>query len=159
MIVGALLLFVGFGGFGAWAFRTTLAAAVISPASFVATGQNKIVQHLEGGIIKDLLVVERDVVAAGDTLLSLDETAAEANERELFIRQARLEAMEARLSAHYRRGGSVQFPRQVPEIQSNSEIATILDSQNLAFDVARRARENDVSPLEHRCTVDPGAGL
>ncbi len=148
VIVGVLLLVVGFGGFGAWAFRAPLAAAVIAQGSFVATGQNKIVQHLEGGIIKDLLVVEGDTVTAGDTLLSLDETAAEANERELFIRQARLEAMEARLLAQYRQDDKIRFPQGVLEMQSNNEIATILDSQKLAFDVARRARENDVSLLE-----------
>ncbi|MEM7720606.1 MAG: HlyD family type I secretion periplasmic adaptor subunit, partial [Pseudomonadota bacterium] len=87
-------------------------------------------------------------VKAGDTLLSLDETAAEANERELYIRQARLEAMEARLLAQYRQDDAIRFPDQVLEMRSNTEIATILDSQKLAFDVASRARENDVSLLE-----------
>ena len=148
VIVGILLLVLGFGGFGAWAFRAPLAAAVIAQGSFVATGQNKIVQHLEGGIIKDLLVAEGDTVTAGDTLLSLDEVAAEANERELYVRQARLQAMEARLLAQYRQDDRIRFPQEVLEMQSNTEIATILDSQRLTFDVARRARENDVSLLE-----------
>lgn len=148
VLIGILLLVLGFGGFGAWAFRAPLAAAVISQGSFVATGQNKIVQHLEGGIIKDLRVTEGDIVSAGDVLLSLDETAAEANERELFIRQARLEAMEARLLAQYRLDDEVNFPEQVLEIRTNPEVATILDSQELSFNVAKRARENDVSLLE-----------
>ena len=46
--VGLLLMLVTFGGFGAWAMMAPLAAAVIAQGSFVATGQNKIVQHLEG---------------------------------------------------------------------------------------------------------------
>ena len=50
---GILLLVFAVGGFGLWAFMAPLAAAVISQGSFVATGSNKIVQHLEGGIIKD----------------------------------------------------------------------------------------------------------
>lgn len=148
VIVGLFLLVLGFGGFGAWAFRAPLAAAVIAQGSFVATGQNKIVQHLEGGIISEIRVAEGDLVTAGDTLLSLDETAAEANERELFIRQARLEAMETRLLAQYRQDDRIKFSPAVLEMQSNTEIATILDSQKLAFDVARRARENDVSLLK-----------
>ena len=80
---GLLLMVVTFGGFGAWAFLAPLAAAVISQGSFVATGQNKIVQHLEGGIIEEILVEEGDQVEAGQLLLRLDETAALANEREL----------------------------------------------------------------------------
>jgi HlyD family secretion protein len=48
---GIILMIVAFGGFGTWAFTAPLASAVIAQGSFVATGQNKIVQHLEGGII------------------------------------------------------------------------------------------------------------
>src|SRR5882762_5825475 len=44
------------GGFGYWAATAPLSAAVIAQGSFVATGNNKIIQHLEGGIIKDLMV-------------------------------------------------------------------------------------------------------
>ena len=53
---GLLLILAAFGGFGAWAFTAPLAAAVISQGSFVATGQNKIIQHLEGGVIHEILV-------------------------------------------------------------------------------------------------------
>ncbi len=148
VIVGVLLLVVGFGGFGAWAFRAPLAAAVIAQGSFVATGRNKIVQHLEGGIIKDIHVTEGETVNAGDTLLSLDETAAEANERELFIRQARLDAMEARLLAQYRQEEKVTFPKSVLNEEANSEIVTMMDSQLLAFQVTKKARENDVMLLQ-----------
>ena len=88
-----------FGGFGTWAFTAPLAAAVIAQGSFVATGQNKIVQHLEGGIIKEILVSEGDHVQLNQPLVLLDETAAQANERQLFLRQARLEAIVARLTA------------------------------------------------------------
>ena len=49
-----------FGAFGVWGAVAPLAAAVIAQGSFVATGQNKIVQHLEGGIIKEMLVNEGD---------------------------------------------------------------------------------------------------
>ena len=52
--IGLLLIAVTFGGFGTWAFTAPLAAAIVAQGSFVATGQNKIVQHLEGGIIKEL---------------------------------------------------------------------------------------------------------
>ena len=89
--------FVQQSRFGAWAFFAPLAAAVVTQGSFVATGQNKIVQHLEGGIIKDILVSEGDIVREGQLLMRLDRTASFANKRELFLRQTRLEAMEARL--------------------------------------------------------------
>ena len=100
VVFGITLLIVTFGGFGLWAATAPLAAAVITQGSFVATGRNRIVQHLEGGIIKEILVSEGDSVAAGQPILLLDETAALATERELFLRQVRLEAIEARLLSY-----------------------------------------------------------
>ena len=86
--IGLIMLLVCFGGFGVWSFSAPLAAAVIAQGSFVATGRNKIVQHLEGGIIEDIKVVEGQSVQAGQVLMTLDQTSAQANERELFIRFA-----------------------------------------------------------------------
>lgn len=149
VIFGLTLLVVTFGGFGTWAFKAPLAAAVIAQGSFVATGRNKIVQHLEGGIIKEIRVSEGDKVAEGDVLLSLDETAAEANERELFVRQVRLEATSARLVAQYEGQDDLIFPEHVEEARKGDyEIETILEGQELAFRVAKAARENDLSLLE-----------
>jgi HlyD family secretion protein len=74
-----------------------LAAALISQGSFVATGKNQIVQHLEGGIIAEILVSEGEHVVAGQPLMRLDQTQAYAREEELFLRRARLEGITARL--------------------------------------------------------------
>ena len=148
VIFGTVLLIASFGGFGSWAFRAPLAAAVIAQGSFVATGQNKIIQHLEGGIIKDINIREGDIVEAGQVLLSLDETAAEANERELFIRQARLEATQARLLAQYRELEVLELPEIITDNLDDSEVSTIAESQRLAFRAASAARRNDISLLE-----------
>ena len=146
-IFGLTLMAVTFGGFGAWAFRAPLAAAVIAQGSFVATGQNKVVQHLEGGIIEEILVREGDQVAKGQLLVRLDETAALANERELVLRQNRLEATQARLLAEYAEKRTLRFPEHLEAAAEDFEIRSILDGQSLAFDVSRRALEQDLSLL------------
>ena len=61
-----------------WAGIAPLEGAVVVSGSFVATGQNKHVQHLEGGILREVLVQEGDLVEAGQPLLRLDATAASA---------------------------------------------------------------------------------
>ena len=146
-IFGITLMTVAFGGFGAWAFRAPLAAAVIAQGSFVATGQNKIVQHLEGGIIEEILVREGDTVASGQLILRLDETASLANERELELRQYRLEATEARLLAEYAEEETLRFPRNLEALREDYEVESILSSQTLAFNVSRRALEQDLTLL------------
>lgn len=147
-VFGVVLMVVAFGGFGAWAFRAPLAAAVIAQGSFVATGQNKIVQHLEGGIIEEILVMEGDRVQAGEVLLRLDQTASLANERELLLRQHRLEATEARLLAEYAEDDVLVFPAQLEALRDEEDLESVLYGQTLAFNVNRRAREQDLTLLQ-----------
>lgn len=146
--IGLVVLVAAFGGFGAWAVSAPLAAAVISQGSFVATGQNKIVQHLEGGVIQDILVREGDHVVEGDTIVRLDETAALANERQLFLRRARLEAINARLMAQYNELDRLVFPDLLLEKKANDEIASIIESQTISFRTSRSKLESDLSLLE-----------
>lgn len=148
-IFGVCLMILAFGGFGAWAFRAPLAAAVISQGSFVATGRNKIVQHLEGGIIREITVREGDKIEAGDVLVILDQTAALANRRELEIRKSRLEATAARLFSEYRELEEVKYPAALMAgAREDYEIASIIDGQTLSFNVARASLENDISLLQ-----------
>ncbi len=148
IVLGLVLLVVCFGGFGLWSFRAPLAAAVIAQGSFVATGRNKIVQHLEGGIIEEILVSEGESVQAGQVLMTLDQTSAEANERELFIRKIRLQAMTERLLAEHSEQEKLAFSSGLIEASDDVEVMTILDSQKLSFDVSRKTLMNDIALLE-----------
>lgn len=144
-LLGILLMTFALGGFGYWAFTAPLAAAVVSPGSFVATGNNKIIQHLEGGIINAIHVEEGQEVTAGSLLIALDTTKAETQRTELQLRRARLEAMTARLTAEYENADSFEFPPHLVEMAStNAEIETILLSQRLSFNLAREKLENDI---------------
>lgn len=147
-IVGLAILGVSFGGFGVWATTAPLAAAVISQGSFVATGQNKVVQHFEGGIIKDMLVSEGDEVKEGQPLVRLDETAALAKERELFLRRSRLEVIVARLTSQFRGDESMAIPVPVEAHIGDPDVAAIVESQKLHFDAARVKRTSEVTLLE-----------
>ncbi|NBD30998.1 MAG: HlyD family type I secretion periplasmic adaptor subunit [Alphaproteobacteria bacterium] len=147
VLFGLLLFALTFGGFGYWAFTAPLAAAVISPGSFVATGRNKIVQHLEGGIIKQILVQEGETVEVGQTILTLDETAALATERELFLRQVRLEAMEARIFAEMDDAERLTFPERVEALRADFDVASMLEAQTITFEAAKRQLDNDVALL------------
>ena len=74
---GPIILGLAFGCIGGFAVRAGLAplqGAVAASGTFVATGQNKLVQHLEGGIIRDLLVNEGDLVDANQVLVRMDDT-------------------------------------------------------------------------------------
>lgn len=147
-VFGFALLGLTFGGFGTWALTAPLASAVISQGSFVATGQNKIVQHFGGGVIKELMVSEGDLVKAGQPLVLLDETAALARDRELFLRRARLEAIAARLLAQYQGLDRMSPPAFLKNHLGEPEVIEILESQKLNFDAQRNKIEGELSILE-----------
>lgn len=146
--VGLILLALSFGGFGTWAFTAPLAAAIIAQGTFVATGQNKIVQHFEGGIIKEILVSEGDYVELDQPLIRLDETAAAAKERELFLRRIRLETTVARLEAQLAGAEEMSLPQIVEANKSDPDVKPILDGQKLNFEAWKAKLASEVALLE-----------
>lgn len=146
-VVGLLLMAVFFGGFGTWMLTAPLAAAVIAQGSFVATGRNKIVQHLEGGVINELLVKEGDHVVEGQPLVLLDETAARAKSRELFLRRMRLEATAARLTVQSEEGKRFVAPALVAKHRDDPDVQSILLSQELNFKAQQVKLSSELSLL------------
>ncbi|WP_082735668.1 HlyD family type I secretion periplasmic adaptor subunit [Polycladidibacter stylochi] len=147
-VASLLVIVITFFGFGYWASTAPLAGAVVANGSFVATGQNKIVQHYEGGIIKDILVKEGDIVEQGQVLLRLDETAARANLDRLIIRQLRLQAMTARLEAEARGKKDLIFPSQLMMQAKQDKMNEIVLSQVLTFKAKNRNLDSEVRILQ-----------
>src|SRR6478672_7073797 len=77
-LVGWTIVAIFFGFFGTWAAVAPLKGAVVANGVVKVDGNRKSVQHLEGGIVKELRVKEGDKVAAGDVLLVLDDSQARA---------------------------------------------------------------------------------
>ncbi|MCW5702273.1 MAG: HlyD family type I secretion periplasmic adaptor subunit [Bradyrhizobium sp.] len=145
-IAGALVMGAMVAGFGVWGNMAPIAGAVVASGVFVATGQNKIVQHLEGGVIRQIHVREGDTVEQGQLLVELDETAPRAELRRLSLRRVRLTAIDARLQAEMREESEVRFPDDIEQYQ-DAEIAEILESQRLAFVARRNNVKSDIAGI------------
>jgi HlyD family secretion protein len=135
-------------GFGYWSNTAPIAGAVITSGAFVTTGQNKIIQHLEGGVIRDILVHEGDVVEAGQNLIQLDETTVKAELDRLVLRHMRSEAMEARLVAEIRDEPQVTFPSDLLARRNDPDIKSIVGAQQLTFEAWRKNLEADIAAMQ-----------
>ena len=144
-IIGLVLVFGCFGAFGVWGAVAPLAAAVITQGSFVATGQNKIVQHLEGGIIKEILVNEGDYVKVNQPLVLLDETTARVNERQVFLRRLRLESIVARLSAEAEGLPRIEYPKVILDNKLDPDVGSIIASQDLNFEASYSKLDSEIA--------------
>ena len=99
LIVGALTIFALVGGFGVWSVFTKISGAVIASGQLEVDRNRQVVQHLDGGVVTQILVDEGDRVEAGQLLIRLDDTQlrsqlaiAEGQLFELMARRGRLEA-------------------------------------------------------------------
>lgn len=136
--------------FGGWAVLAPLDGAVVASGSFVASGQNKEIQHLEGGIIRDLLVREGDLVAPNQVLLRLDETPAKAKLRRLVVRKHRLLAMQARLDAQIQGRDAAVLPAELAAAaETDPEINPIFERQKMELKV-RRLKQADEEEILRR---------
>lgn len=137
ILIGAAVLLLCLGGFGVWAAVAPLDGAVVVSGSFVATGQNKQVQHLEGGIIREVLVQEGQLVETDQPLVRLDETAVLTKLRRLVVRRHRLVVMKARLESEIAGKPSFDLPAEAKG--DDAEVAAIFARQQMEL-TARRAR-------------------
>ncbi|ODS03589.1 secretion protein HlyD [Methyloceanibacter marginalis] len=124
-----------------------MAGAIIAGGSFVATGENKIIQHLEGGVIKEIRVREGDVVEKGDVLIDLDEREPRTELRRLELRKARAVAQEARLIAEMNEKDDVIVPQELVAQNSNPDIAEILERERQALAARRNAVKTEIATL------------
>jgi HlyD family type I secretion membrane fusion protein len=137
-IVGLAILLLWLGCFGVWAGLAPLQGAVVASGTFVATGQNKQVQHLEGGIIRELLVSEGDLVEPDQVLVRIDDTSARAKLRRLVLRKNRLLTMQARLQAEMQSSDTLEMPAVLAPEAADPEVQAIFERQRTELQ-ARRA--------------------
>ena len=108
--VGLLIFFLVFGVFGVWAAVAPIDGAANAPGTVIVRSNRQVVQHLEGGIVQQILVRNGDVVDAGEPLLVLNETQQLAQLQMANAQFVAQTALEARLIAERDGLDEVQFP-------------------------------------------------
>lgn len=147
-VLGFGFLIVTFSGFGVWSNFAKIAGAVVTSGAFVATGENKTIQHLEGGVIRQILVQEGDLVKSGQVLMVLDATAARAELRRLTLVRDQLEAQSARLVAEANEKESFEFPASLTRDDDDAEVRAILADQQLTFSARRKNLDGNLAVLK-----------
>ncbi len=107
-----LLLFSSIGLF-VWAGVAEVDVIVRTEGQIIPAGKSQIVQHLEGGIVRKILVQEGQVVAAGEPLLELSGVQTRSD---LGQEQSTLDALrgrEARLIAELNGFDTITFPEKL----------------------------------------------
>ncbi len=125
-----------------WASLMKIGEFVRAQGKIVPSGNLKEVQHLEGGIISEILIKPGDMVKQGQVLFKIRNEAAISELAQLqTTRYARL-ASEARLRALLSQSDSVQFPSEIID-----KVPKIIENERKLFDQIVSNRASTISVL------------
>ena len=131
--VAMLALTLVFGGFLTWACTFNLDAAAISGGVVVAESHRKTVDHLEGGILRELLVDEGQHVTLGQPLLRLDAIQSDASLGEQKGQYQALLAHAARLAAEQRDQRVMNLPAELQALMADPDVAKVVTDERELF--------------------------
>lgn len=135
---------------GGWAALAPLSGAIIARGVVKVDTNRKTVQHLEGGIVKELRVREGDRVEAGQTLLVLADEQVRAT---LDLVQGQLHAdlaKAARLTAERDEQSEITFPEPLLALASTPKVAKILDEERHVLAAKRQTLSNRITLLRQQ---------
>jgi len=142
--IGVWALGLGFCGVVLWASLAPLDEGVPGQGMISIDTKRKSVQHLTGGLIKEVLVGEGDLVKEGQLLMRLDEAVARANFESARQRYVGLRAMEGRLLAEQRGLNKIVFHPDVLEASKSEQIRDVVMTQEQLFNSRRAALQADL---------------
>eukprot|EP00903_Cladosiphon_okamuranus_P002161 g2159.t1 len=137
-----------------------LSSAAIATGQVSPDGSQRSVQHLEGGIVREIRVREGENVEAGQTLLTLDKALAQANYLSNRRKLQRLQIMRDRLLAEERRDGSFD-PVIQPYMRQDRSFEQFVQTERVKFRVRGKLLEeqDEVYGLQQKQIVSEISSL
>jgi protease secretion system membrane fusion protein len=146
--VGLWVLGLGFGGFLLWAGLAPLDEGVPTQGMVTIETKRKAVQHLSGGIIKQVMVKEGQSVKQGDPLLSIDDALSLANYESIRQHYLTLRAMEGRLLAEQSAQGKITFHPDLLQAETDPYIRQTINNQQQLFQSRRMSLQADMDAIK-----------
>lgn len=138
VILSGLVIVVFFlGGFILWSLVAPLGAAVHAPAEIAFDTKRKTVQNLEGGIVKQILVKEGEVVKVGQPLIMLEDEQVKPMVTLLELQSLAEAASVARLDAEKNDQSVITFPPAIQNRASEPAVANVIQTETKLFKAKR----------------------
>lgn len=133
--------------FGVWAAVSPLDIVSMTTGQVIPSTQVKTIQHLEGGIVRKILVREGGRVKAGQPLVILEPTTSSADVGELEVRLTSLRIEITRLEAHVKGTEDPTFARNLARNHPS------LIKQAVDYFITRKKRHQSDLSRQREATV------
>ena len=147
---GGMVILVFVVGFLVWACFARIAGGVPAPGTVSVENNRKTVQHLDGGIVRRILVREGQQVQAGQVLLVMDDNNPRAQVEVLRNDFDSLLAQRARLEAEITGASQITFPPELTSRQADARVARLMRDQVVLFNASLGVYRAQAGVLEQR---------
>lgn len=130
--------------FLAWAMLAQLDEVAIAEGEVVPEGKVKVIQHLEGGTVREIHVVDGDVVKEGSPLVQIELPVSSLNKDETQVRLDGYMLQRARLTAEL-----TGAPLAFPEAEAKRQPA-LVEAERRSFEARRQALKASLSVLQEQ---------
>ncbi len=146
---GYLIILLTFGVAGGGAANAKIDSATVAPGMISLEDDRKVLQHLEGGIIKEIIVREADTVAQGDIPIRLESIEARADVERLSNRRKEARAVKSRLLAELQFAETITFPEDLTA-EPTPELNAVLRLQESILRDRLAIFNSQTEILQHR---------
>lgn len=146
--MGLKVLALSLGVFLLWAAFAPLDEGVPAAGVVAIDTKRKAVQHLSGGIVKEVLVREGDKVKDGQVLIKLDAAVAKANFEAVRQRYLGLRASQGRLLAEQSNALRISFHPDLIAASQDPLIAVQMQTQVQLFASRKAALQSDLQSIQ-----------
>ena len=149
-LAGYALIFLTFGVAGGWAAIAKVDRAVVATGYVSIETNHKTVQHFEGGIIREILIKEGDVVKEGQVLVRMEKIQAQANSDLLNNQLYSYLALEARLLAERDDQPAIIWPAEFNSKEKDPQISKLMLDEVGQFNERRSSLNGQIKILESK---------
>jgi HlyD family type I secretion membrane fusion protein len=143
---GTLASILLVGAFGGWAATAELSGAVIAAGQVKVDKDLRSIQHLDGGIIREIAVKKGDAIKAGQVLFRLDDTQTRAEMQIVRSQLTELLAKQARLVAE--RDGLMVMAEIADPLELGVNVSDAMRGETRLFKGNMQTRESQKKQLQ-----------
>ncbi len=148
VIWGMLFAVALVGGVGGWAVTAKLSSAIIGVGTVLVDDDLKVIQHIDGGVLREIAVREGDEVVAGQVLLRLDDVQIRAERAIVLGQLAELEAQQVRLLAQRDSIETLVFPADYLSRYPGADLIAAGEEQLFNGNLRNRQSQEDQLQLQ-----------